>query len=50
MAQQDLEEFEGDLERYNAANRRSVWFAAGVLVLVLISACTVCSTIVLLLR
>jgi hypothetical protein len=50
MAQQDLEEFEGDLERYNAANRRSVWFAAVVLVLVLISACTVCSTIVLLLR
>ena len=50
MAQRDLEEFEGDLERYNTANRRSVWFAAFVGVLALISVCTVCSTLVLLLR
>jgi hypothetical protein len=50
MAQRDLEEFEGDLKRYRAANRRSVWIGAGIISLVLISACTICSAVVLLLR
>ena len=50
MAQRDLEEFEGDLKRYRAANRRSVWFGAGIISLALISACTICSAVVLLLR
>ena len=50
MAQRDLEEFEGDLKRYKAANRRSLWFGAGIISLVLISACTICSAVVLLLR
>jgi hypothetical protein len=50
MAERDLEEFEGDLERYKAANRRSVWFGAGVISLVLFSACVVCSALVLLIR
>jgi len=50
MAQRDLEEFEGDLKRYKAANRRSVWYGAGLISLVLISACTICSAAVLLFR
>ncbi len=50
MAQRDLEEFEGDLKRYKAANRRSVWYGAGIISLVLISACTICSAVVLLFR
>ena len=50
MAQRDLEEFEGDLKRYEAANRRSVWFGAVVIVLALVSACVVCSTAILLFR
>jgi hypothetical protein len=50
MAQRDLEEFEGDLKRYKAANRRSVWFGAGIISLALISACAICSAVVLLLR
>lgn len=50
MAERDLEEFEGDLERYKAANRRSVWYGAGIISLVLLSACVVCSTLVLLVR
>jgi hypothetical protein len=50
MAQRDLEEFEGDLKRYKAANRRSVWFGVIVIGLALVSACTVCSTVVLLFR
>ncbi len=50
MAQRDLEEFEGDLKRYKAANRRSLWFGAGIISLALISACTICSAAVLLLR
>ena len=50
MAQRDLEEFEGDLERYKAANRRSVWYGAAIISLALISACTICSAVVLLFR
>ena len=50
MAQRDLEEFEGDLKRYKAANRRSLWYGAGIISLALISACTICSALVLLLR
>jgi hypothetical protein len=50
MAQRDLEEFEGDLERYKAANRRSVWYGAIIISLALVSACTVCSAAVLFFR
>jgi len=50
MAERDLEEFECDLKRYKAANRRSVWYGAGIVAIVLMSACTVCSAAVLLLR
>ncbi len=50
MAQRDLEEFEDDLKRYKAANRRSVWYGAGIISLALISACMVCSALVLLFR
>lgn len=50
MAQRDLEEFEGDLKRYKAANRRSMWYGAGLISLALISACTICSAVVLLFR
>lgn len=50
MAQRDIEEFEGDLKRYRAANRRSVWYGAGLISLALISACTICSAVVLLFR
>ncbi len=50
MAQRDLEEFEGDLERYRAANRRSLWYGAGIISLVLLSACTICSALILLIR
>lgn len=50
MAQRDLEEFEGDLKRYRAANRRSVWFGAAVITLALVSACTICTAAVLLFR
>jgi hypothetical protein len=50
MAQRDLEEFEGDLKRYNAANRRSLWYGAGIVAIVLMSACMVCSAVILLVR
>lgn len=50
MAQRDLEEFEGDLKRYNAANRRSVWFGVIIVALALISACIICSAVMLLFR
>jgi hypothetical protein len=50
MAERDIEEFEGDLKRYNAANRRSVWFGVGIVAIILMSACTICSAAVLLLR
>ncbi|UCD97992.1 MAG: hypothetical protein JSV42_13660 [Chloroflexota bacterium] len=50
MAQRDMEEFEGDLKRYQAANRRSVLYGVGVIFLVLVSACTICSAVVLLFR
>lgn len=50
MAQRDLEEFEVDLKRYKAANRRSVWFGAIVITLAIVSACTVCSAAVLFFR
>jgi len=50
MAQRDLEEFEGDLKRYKAANRRSVWLGVSVVALALVSACMVCSAAVLLFR
>ncbi|MGW8144845.1 MAG: hypothetical protein ACWGN2_10650 [Anaerolineales bacterium] len=50
MAQRDLEEFEGDLKRYKAANRRSVWYGVGAVSLVLFSACMVCSAVILLVR
>ena len=41
MAQRDLEEFEGDLKRYKAANRRSVWYGAGLSCLVLTILCLI---------
>jgi hypothetical protein len=50
MAQRDLEEFEGDLKKYKAANRRSMWYGAGIISLAIISACTICSAAVLLFR
>jgi len=50
MAQRDLKEFEGDLKRYKAANRRSVWLGVTIVKLALVSACTVCSGAVLLFR
>jgi hypothetical protein len=50
MAQRDLEEFEGDLKRYKAANRRSVWYGAGIISLALTASCTVCSAVILLIR
>jgi hypothetical protein len=50
MAERDIEEFEGDLKRYNAANRRSVWYGVGIVAIILMSACTICSAAVLLLR
>ena len=50
MAQRDLEEFEDDLKRYKAANRRSVWYGAIIISLTLVSACTVCSAAVLFFR
>jgi hypothetical protein len=50
MVQRDLEEFEGDLKRYKAANRRSVWIGAIVISLALVSACAVCTTAVLFFR
>ena len=50
MAEHDLQEFEGDLKRYQRANRRSMWAGIVALVAVLFSACMVCSAVVLLLR
>jgi hypothetical protein len=50
MAEHDLKEFEGDLKRYERANRRSMWVGILTLFAVLLSACTVCSAVVLLLR
>jgi len=50
MAQRDLEEFEGAIKRYKAANRRSVWFGVIIISLALVSACTVCSAAVLFFR
>jgi hypothetical protein len=50
MAERDLKEFEGDLKRYQKANRRSMWVGILALIAVLFSACMVCSAVVLLLR
>lgn len=50
MAERDLQEFEGDLKRYRNANRRSMWVGILTLFAVLLSACVVCSAMVLLLR
>lgn len=50
MAERDVQDFESDLERYEAANRRSLWGGLLLLGLVLISACVICSAVVLLLR
>ena len=50
MAERDLQEFEGDLKRYQRANRRSMWVGIGALFAVLFSACMVCSAVVLILR
>jgi hypothetical protein len=50
MAERDLQEFEGDLKRYQKANRRSMWVGILSLIAVLFSACMVCSAVVLLLR
>lgn len=50
IVEHDLEEFEGDLRRYRAANRRSAWFGLLALALGVILACTVCSAIVLIVR
>jgi hypothetical protein len=50
MAEHDLQEFEGDLKRYRSANRRSMWVGILTLGAVLLSVCTVCSAVVLLLR
>jgi len=48
IAEREVEEFEGDLKRYRAANRRSVWVGFFVLAFMLITACTVCSAVYLL--
>lgn len=50
IVEHDLEEFEGDLKRYRAANRRSAWLGLLALVVGVILACTVCSAIILLFR
>lgn len=50
MAERDLQEFEGDLKRYQNANRRSMWVGILALCAVLLSACVVCSAVVLLVR
>jgi hypothetical protein len=50
LAEHEVEEFEGDLKRYEAANRRNVWYGVLILAFVLLSACTVCSAAVLLFR
>ena len=50
LADRDVEEFEGDLKRYQAANRRSVVSGLLALVFVLLLACMVCSAVFLLFR
>jgi hypothetical protein len=50
MAQRDLEEFEVELERYKAANRRSVWYGAIIIGLAVVCACAACSAAVWFLR
>jgi hypothetical protein len=50
MAERDVQDFESDLKRYQAANRRSLWGGLLLLAVALVSACAVCSAIVLLLR
>lgn len=48
LVERDVEEFEGDLKRYRAANRRSVWVGLFVLAFIMITACMVCSAVYLL--
>ena len=50
MAKRDLEEFEGDIKRYKAADRRSLTFGIVVLVGAVLVSCMVCSAVVLLWR
>ena len=50
LADQEVEEFEGDLKRYRAANRQSLWVGVLVLAFAVLAACTVCSAAVLLIR
>jgi hypothetical protein len=50
IADHEVEEFEGDLRRYKAANRRSVWVGLLLLAFATLAACTVCSAAVLMLR
>ena len=50
MAERDMQDFESDLKRYQAANRRSLWGGLLLLAVALLSACAVCSAIVLLFR
>ena len=50
MAERDVQEFEGDLKRYEASNRRSMWTGAMMLAGVLFLACMACAAVVLLLR
>jgi|RifCSP13_1_1023834.scaffolds.fasta_scaffold515102_1 hypothetical protein len=48
MADRDVQEFESDLKRYQAANKRSMWVGFAVAILALSAACLVCSAFVLL--
>lgn len=48
MADRDVQEFESDLKRYEAANRRSMWLGFLAAGLALVTACLVCSAIALL--
>lgn len=50
MAERDLHEFEVDLKRYEAANRRSVVLGALMVLGLLFTACMVCSAAYLLIR
>jgi len=50
MARRDIEEFEGDLKRYKAADRRSLAFGIIVMVGAVLVSCMVCSAVVLLWR
>jgi hypothetical protein len=48
MADRDVQEFESDLKRYEAANKRSMWLGFLAVLLTLSAACLVCSAVVLL--